>query len=235
MAPRAPAGALAQKERVIRVADEDAASGLLRLRMALQAKVGVALNKQLPVNGSVRIVADGAAFSESFVLEDKWTGLLAMALSARFIQPPHGESPDPLENVRSVRIVTVNAIHALLEDGVMLRQLEFRVSLEMALKASRGIFSGVDYEFADPPSRLDVFASRSVARLTTCQARHFRALDMNACMRTGGEASRDVRMTVETGFVADVTGAGDFRRRHHRSLDTGARTGDQSQHDCRAR
>ena len=235
VASRAPALALAQEQCVICGADEDSASGLLRLGMTLETEVGVALNEQLPVDRTMGIVADGAALSESFVFENKGTGLLAMALGARFIQPPHGEPSGALENVRSVRIVTVYAIHALLEHGVMLRQLEFRVSLEMALKASGGIFSGVNDEFADAATRLNVFASRPVTRLTAGQACHFRALDMNPRMRTGGEASSDIRMTVQTGFVADVTGAGDFRRGHDRSLDAGAGTGKHSQNDCRAR
>ena len=78
----APTGALPQIRRVIRMADVNlltSHAGPLHLGVALQAKVWITLDQQLPVDRAVRVVADSASLAQSFVFEDKRPALLAVA------------------------------------------------------------------------------------------------------------------------------------------------------------
>ena len=88
-----------------------------------------------------------------------------------------------------------------------LRQIEFRVHLEMALKTGGRIFAGISDELASPAAALDMFAARSVTRLAPAQANHLRAFDMHPRVRAGRENPRVVRVTFSADFVADVFGA----------------------------
>lgn len=58
----------------------------LRLSVALEAKIIVAFGEQLGIDRAVRVVADRAAFTQGFVLEDERFALLAMALGAGLIE-----------------------------------------------------------------------------------------------------------------------------------------------------
>ena len=61
-----PAGAGLQQGGMVGVADIDVPGGnirALRLRMAAQAKIWIALDKHLLVNRTMRIVANNAAFA----------------------------------------------------------------------------------------------------------------------------------------------------------------------------
>jgi hypothetical protein len=182
----------------------------------------------------VRIVADRAALSEGFVLENKGTGLLAMTVCTGFVQARHGQAASTLEDIRAMRVVTLHTIHPLFDHWMMLRQFKFGVGLEMALETSRRVLPGIDDELADSSTCRDVFASRTMTRLAPGQARHFRGVNVNASVGAGRETSRNVRMAIEANLVADVSGAGDFRRRHDRAFHR--RTGDEErQSDCDAR
>jgi hypothetical protein len=105
----------------------------------------------------------------------------------------------------------------------------------MALKTSGRIFTRIHYELPDPASRLNVFAAGAVARFAAGKAGQLRRLNMHARMRTRWEASRNVRMTIKAGLVADVTGAGNFGGCHNRPIQTGAGTRHYREHDRRAR
>ena len=82
----APTAAKPEVGGMVHLADVNLARSALYLRVALQAKVVVALNKHLVVDGTVRIVADGASFAHGFVLEDEQACLVAMTLRAGLIQ-----------------------------------------------------------------------------------------------------------------------------------------------------
>jgi hypothetical protein len=69
----------------------------------------------------VGIVANDTTLSQSFVLKNKRTGLLAMTFRAGLVQPGHRQSATALENVCAMWIVTVDAIHPLLEHWMVLR------------------------------------------------------------------------------------------------------------------
>lgn len=117
------------------------------MRVAAQAKIRIILNKHFAIDRAVRIVANGAAFAHRFVLEHKRPRLVLMTLRAIFVQPRHRESARVFENIAAVRVVALNAIHRAFDHGMMLRQGEIGVNLDVALKTGRGIFSGIDDEF----------------------------------------------------------------------------------------
>ena len=78
----APARALSQKRSVIRVADVNLLAPHaqpLHLGVALQAEVRIVFDQHLPVDRTVRIVADGASLAHRLVLENKRSALLAVA------------------------------------------------------------------------------------------------------------------------------------------------------------
>jgi len=81
----APATAEFQFVGVIFVADQDlprTEERALRLGVALEAKVVVALDEHLVVDRAVGAVTNRAAFAHGFVLEDERLGLVAMTLRA---------------------------------------------------------------------------------------------------------------------------------------------------------
>ena len=132
-----PAGPHLQQRGVVGVPDVKAAAGNARaldLRMAPQAKVGVAGYEHFPVDGAMGIVTNGAAFAQRRVLEDEGPGLLAMALRAAFVLPGHGQSAPGFENVTPVRVVALDTGQAAFDDLVMLREAELRLDIQMTLK-----------------------------------------------------------------------------------------------------
>src|SRR6266404_3409791 len=123
MAAGAPTSALPQVGRVRSVADVDFSwrhARSLHLRVALEAEVGIAFDEHLAIDRAVRIVANGAAFAQGLMLEDKRPSLLAMALRAILIEPRHGQPARGLGDVGAMRIVALHAIHVAFEDGMML-------------------------------------------------------------------------------------------------------------------
>ena len=129
-------------------------------------------------------MADDASFPQGLVFENEWPGLLPMTLAAVFVLAGHGQSAPGPENVLAMWIVALNAIHVTLIHRVVLRQAEFGLDLQMTVVASRRIFARVDDELSTTAARLDVFASRSVARFTTGRTLHLRGFDVNARVRT---------------------------------------------------
>src|ERR1051325_8288854 len=166
VAARRPAGAAAQEAEgrasVVLFADEDGAgggAGARDLRVAFEAKVVVALDQHLRVDGTVRCVADGASFPQGLVLEDDRPGLLAVAGGALPVEPGHGQAAGGLENLATVRVMALHTIHPVLRDGMMLREIELGVDFQVALETRRGILAGVDDEHAAPATGGDVFAA----------------------------------------------------------------------------
>lgn len=157
----------------------------------------------------MRIVAHGASFAQGLVLEDKRLGLLAMTLGAGFIAPGHGQAAGWLHDVRPVRVVALDAVHTAFHDGMVLGQLEFRVNVQMTIKASRGIFAGVDDEPA-ATSGLDMVTAWAVAGLAAALAGHGRSFDMDSRVRAGGKIPDIGGMAIQAGLVADKMRAGNF-------------------------
>ena len=62
-----PAVAAGDELRVRNFADDDVAGSDLHLRMAFQTEVVVAFGEERAIDGTVRLMANGAAFAEGFV------------------------------------------------------------------------------------------------------------------------------------------------------------------------
>ena len=222
-----PAGADLEKSRVIRVADVNVAGGNIRaldLRVAAQAQVGIVFDEQFLVDGTVRIVTDGAALAEGLMLENEGPGLGLMALRAALILHRHGQSARGFKDVAAVRIVTVHATHVAFDDGMMLRQVEFALHIEMALETGFGIFAGIDDELRGAAGA-DVFAAGAMAGFATAFAGHGRIFKVQTRMRTGGKFPDDVGMAIGAGPVAHIMRAGNFQR--HGDLGRSRGTGNQ--------
>jgi len=185
MAAGRPAGAVNEKAGVVNVADKNGSGRGLRLGMALEAKIRVALHEHLGVDGTMRIVAHGAAFAHGGVLENEWPGLFTMALGAILIEPRHGQAAGWFHDVRAVGIVALHAVHFAFDDRMMLWKVEFSAGFLVALEAGFGIFAGIDDEFFQTaaPSHRDVFAARAVAGFAAELAGHIRIREPQPGMR----------------------------------------------------
>lgn len=216
MTARSPAGAVAEKSGVVDIANKqpgDASDRLLALGMAFEAKVGVALDEHLGVDGTVRVVADGATFTERRMFEDEGTGLFAMALRAVFVDARHGQATRWFHDVHAVRVVALDAVHFSFNDRVMLRKVEFGTSFLVALKARFGIFARIDNKFflTTTAGHGDVFAAGAVAGFTAGLPVHLGIIDAQAGVRAGGKNAGDIGMTIQAGLVADVSCAFDLQ------------------------
>src|SRR5690348_13504692 len=119
MAPSRPARAVAQEGAVIDVANVKAGGACARtlsLRVAFEAQVRIALNKHLGVDGTVRVMADGAAFPERGMLENERTRLFPVTLRAILVFPRHGQTARGLHDIHPVRIVALHAAHFAFND-----------------------------------------------------------------------------------------------------------------------
>ena len=88
------------------------------------------------------------------------------------------------ENVGSVWIVALHAVHAPFQYGMMLWQPELRVHFDVTLKASRRLAAGINDQLS-PASRLDVPAARPVARFAAAGLAARRVGNVNARVRAG--------------------------------------------------
>jgi hypothetical protein len=225
MATGGPAGAHSEESGVVRVADVNLArqsAGLLLLGVATEAKVWVVGDEQLFVDGTVRIMTNRAAFAECFVFKDDGPRLRLVTLRATLILPRHGQAAFRLEDVAAVRIVAIHAIHVAFHNRMMLRQIEFSLHIEMALKTGRGIFSGIDDE-ANSAATPDMFAAWTVTGFTAALALHGGAFDLQPRVRAGREFADDVRVAIRARLVADVVRPGDIERGHDGGRTGGAR------------
>ena len=186
----------------------------LHLRMALQTQVRVTLHEHFPIDRTMRRMADDASLAHGFMFENKRAGLFAVTLPATFILSRHGQAALCFENIFAVRVVALKAIHVPFVHCVALRQTKFRLYLQMAMVASRRIFSRIYYEFAATAPRFDVLAGRPVTRFATGPTLHLRGLDVDARMGTDREDASDIRMAFIAGLVADELRSRNFRRGH---------------------
>ena len=211
--PGSPAGPDLQPRRMIHVADVKLSAGGLDLGVATQAEVWVTLDQHFLIDRTVRNVTDDAAFAHCPVVKNERAGLAAMTLRAAFIVPGHGQSARRLENITAMRVVALHAVHVAFDDRMMVRQVEFRVDVEMALEAGRRILARVDDKLRT--AGFDVFAARSVAGFAAGPAGHRRITGMNPCVRAGGKNANDVFVAIRAGLVANVMRARNFQRHRH--------------------
>lgn len=112
-----------------------------------------------------------------------------------------------------------------------MRQLKFRVRLQMALEARSGIFSGIDDKFSAPASGGHMFAGGTVTRFATSSARQFFLIEMDPRMNAAGKFSRDRRVTIDASLISDKGCSGNIQRNHRRA--TGRRTGTEKKNSRR--
>ena len=211
-----PAGSHLEKLAVIRVPNINASgchAGSLNLRVATQAEIGVAGDEHFLVDRAVRIVTSRAPFPQCLMLEDKRPRLLPVTLRAAFILPRHGQAARRLENVTAVRIVTLHATHVPFHDRMMLRQVEFRLNIQMTLKTRGRVVPRINDKFC--PAGFDVLAAGTMAGFAARLPGQGRIFKMHAGMRAGGKFPDNVRMTIQACMVTDEMGAGYFQRHAH--------------------
>ena len=134
VAARRPAGALLHAHRVIRPSDQYLASSH-PLEMALQAKIGVARRQQLGVDRAMSGVTGRAAFARGFVFENVRPTLGRMAAQTTFIFREQCITA-PM-NGALVRRMTVRATQFSFGHGMVGRQIELSLNIEVALVANR--------------------------------------------------------------------------------------------------
>jgi hypothetical protein len=119
---------------------------------------------------------------------------------------------------------------------MMLRQVEFGMSLEMTLKASRCVFAGIEDEFPAATADSDVFAAGAVAGFAAVLVLPGQTVESHACVRAGEKGARIVGVTLEAGAIAGERRAINGRRRKDGALDGGTgnqreRAGEQGEHN----
>ncbi len=148
------------------------------------------------------LVTNSAAFAHRAVLENYRTTLLGMTTGARFVHPGHRQSASGFQDITAMRIMAFHAIHLVLRDRVMLREMELRLGGPMAFKTGRRIFAGVENGFASAAAARYMQATRPVARLATGLTQTICVLQMNPGMRAGGKQPHDIGMAFHTALVA---------------------------------
>jgi len=224
VATGAPAPARGYEGGVILLADELAAGNALRLGVAFQAQVRVALHQQFRVDRAVGRMTDGAALAQRLVLEHERPRLLAMALRAILVQARHRQSAARFHDVVAVGVVALHTIHPVFIHRMMLGKVEFHVDFKVALKTRRRIFAGIDNELAAAAASLDVFAARPVARFAAGHRRTVQIVLVKASVGTRRKNTRDVGVAIGADSVADKLRAFDPRRLDHAANQRGTGT-----------
>lgn len=131
-----PAGAARQEEGVVEPSDQDLAILLLFLEMALKAKGGVAGPKHLGIDRSVGLVADGAAFTESFMLEHEGPPLHLVTLEAIVVYPIQVHTAEG-NGGSFVRVMAINARDLPIQYRMRMLEAEFTSFVEVTLETDR--------------------------------------------------------------------------------------------------
>jgi hypothetical protein len=116
-----------------------------------------------------------------------------------------------------MRIVALNAIHVPFYHRMMLRHSKFGLRLKMALKTRARILSRIDDELPSPSAHLDMFAPRPMAGFATRLSGELCVFDMHTRMRARRKYPRDIRMTLRTSVVPNISCTRNFRRRNYRA------------------
>jgi len=170
---------------MINIADKNGSGRGLRLGVAFEAEIRVALHEHLGVDGTVRAVTNGAPFTHRGMLENERPRLLAMALGAILVEARHGETAGGFHDVHAVGIVALDAIHFTFDDRVMLREMKLGASFLMALETRLGVFAGIDDKFfqTSASGHGDVFAAGAMAGFAAELPGHIRIREPQPRMR----------------------------------------------------
>jgi len=201
---------------MVNVPDENSLVDGLGLRVAAQAEGGITGHEQLLIDRTMRLVTSHAAFPQGGMLKHKRPGLILVALGAILICPRHGQSARRLEEVISVRIMALPAIHVPFDHRMMLREHKVALHIEMAFKAGGGILAGIDDELGTTAG-FNMPAAGPMTGFATGLARHGGVGVVKAAMWTGGKFADKVGVTILAGAVAGIMGAGDFQGGDHQA------------------
>ena len=135
VAARRPATALLQARGVVGTANQNRAAFDL-LKMAFEAKIGIAHGQQFRVHAAVRRVTSSATFRQRFVFEDIRTALGRVTLQTIFFLR---EQPCAAASVCNsfVRWMTNNARHPTFGHGMMARQFKLAAHIHVTGVANR--------------------------------------------------------------------------------------------------
>ena len=170
-------------------------------------------------------MAAHATLSERFVLENKRSALRSVTLEAGFVLAEQGGSAalERLGKIRSaafdrvpfVRIMAIGATDFPLEHRMMMRQIEFRLHLQVALETSRRRLARIN----DGPRRATAFHVQTSRPVTRFAANVLRigAFRFQARVRRRRETFRDRFMARCAFFRADKLRARNTGRRHDRA------------------
>ena len=233
----APTRTATQERRVRNFANKNIAAHGVHLRMAFKTKIIVALDEHFIRNRAVRLMADGATVAQRLVFVNDHARLFAMTLCAGFVQAREaGCRPGLerclmrcLENICPVWVVALDAIHAVFQYRMTMRQSELGVHINMTGETGFRFPARIDNKFAPPAPGLHVQAAWSVARFTAGSLGSRRSSQMKTRMRAGWKVASDVRVTIDAGQVANKSRSLNHRRRHDRALNMG--TGSQNNAD----
>jgi hypothetical protein len=214
MAAGRPAGAVAQEGAVVNITEKKRSARGLCLGVAFDAQIVIALHEHLGIDGTVRVMADRAAFAQRGVLENERAGLFAMTLGAILVLPRHGEPAGGLHDIHPVGIVALHAIHFAFNDRMMLREVKFGPGFLMTLEAGFRVLAGIDDEFFESAAagHGDVLAAWAMTGFAAALAGHSGIGDAQPGVRTAGEDAGNVGMTIHARLVADVSRAFDLQR-----------------------
>lgn len=162
-------------------------------------------------------MAGHASFAERFVFEGKRSGLLAVALRAGFVQSRHRQSSGGFEDIASMGIVALRAVHVILDQGMVIGQLELGLNVEVTLKTGGWVFARVRNELPSSASGRDMFAARSMAGFATRHPGPFQIVPVQPPVRACRKKARDVCVTIDAGAVSNEHGAVDLRRFNSRA------------------
>lgn len=141
-----------------------AAHGLL-LEMAFQTKRLVAFRQHPLIDRTMGRMAGHTSFAHSLVLEHKRTSLRGVTLETGFVLAQQGHTAAferlwkvrsaPFDRVSFVRVMTIGATHFPFQHRMVMRQIEFRPYLQMALETGGRRSSRID-DRARSAAALDV-------------------------------------------------------------------------------
>src|SRR5829696_7505134 len=100
--------------------------------MAFETKIRVAGFEHLVIDGSVRIMAGGAAFAHRFVLENKRAALSGVAIAAGVVLGEQGSSP-AADSRSLVGVVTIAATDLSIQHRMAVGQLKLPLFVEVTL------------------------------------------------------------------------------------------------------
>jgi len=164
------------------------------------------------------------------VLEHERSKLLNVALGADFILR-HQFRPAALDHGTLMRVMAISATNFAFENGVMRRQIELGLLVQMALETGFGRLARID-DGASRAAGINVLAARTVTRFAP-DVLGVVARCLQMIMAGAAESFVGVFMALFARFRTDVRCAGNLRRNHHRLVsEVGA--GNHAKRDHRA-